>query len=134
MNKAINRRKSWILSIVALPLVSVFYLMGSAALKAEQDSQQSQQNQNQGQSQQEAKPKKGGGIFGGLKSITGSSSEQTSATASAGAKGVGEEGKKMAALTPSAADVAAVTSMDQYSVPAADLKKFQQDGNLLPKQ
>jgi type II secretory pathway pseudopilin PulG len=117
--------------LAALPLV-----LSSPAVRAGQDTTQGQQQQNQqdqSQTQQPEKPKKKGGFFGGLKSITGSSSEQTSATASAGAKGVGE-GAKMANLTPTPADIAAVTSMEQYSIPPQDLKKFDQDGHLQPKQ
>jgi hypothetical protein len=117
-------------------LALVFF---SPAVCAGQDAQQGQQqqaqpDQSQGQTQQQEKPKKKGGLFGGLKAITGSSSEQSSATASAGTKGVGQEGKKIAELTPSAADIAAVTSMEQFSIPEKDLKKFEQDGHLQPKQ
>lgn len=94
---------------------------------------QSQPSQDQSQSDQQQKKKKKGSFFGGFKAITGQSSQQTSATASAGTKGVGE-GKKMAETTPTAADIAAVSAMEQYSVPEKDLKKFQQDGHLQPNQ
>lgn len=74
-----------------------------------------------------------GGFFGGLKSVTGQSSEQSEETASAGTKGVGE-GQKIANVTPTAADRQAVSAMEGYSVPPNDLKKFQQDGHLSPGQ
>lgn len=128
----------------ALAFLAVLAWVTTQPLRAVQDAQQNPpqdqgqtqtqtQDQTQTQTQTQEKPKKSGGFFGKMKAVTGSSSEQSSATASAGTKGI-DEGAKMAQLTPSAADVAAVTSMEQYAIPAADLKKFQQDGNLLPKQ
>jgi hypothetical protein len=115
--------------LAALPLI-----FSSNAVRAGQDAQQGQQpqgQQDQGQTQQQEKPKKKGGFFGKMKAVTGGSSEQTSATASAGTKGVGE-GQKIANLTPTAADIAAVTSMEQFTIPAPALKKFEQDGHLKP--
>jgi len=129
-----HTRRSWILSIVALVVVSALSLLGSAALRAGQDSQQGQQDQNQGQGQQQEKPKQGGGFSQGLSKVTGGQSgQETSATASAGAKGL-DTGKDIGNLTPSAADLAAVSSMEKYTIPQADLKKFQHDGNLVAKQ
>lgn len=129
--------------LFALAFLAVLAWVATQPLRAAQDAQQSPpqdqgQSQNQGQTQTQTqtqqKPKKSGGFFKGLTKITGGQSgQETSATASAGAKGI-DEGKKMAELTPSAADIAAVTSMEQYAIPAADLKKFQQDGHLQPKQ
>jgi hypothetical protein len=89
-----------------------------------------QQEQNQKTSQQ-AKPEKKGGFFDGMKPVTGSSSAQTSYTASAGAKGVGE-GKKIGEVAPTAADRQAVTEMERYFIPPQEVKKFDQDGNLKP--
>jgi hypothetical protein len=120
--------------LAALPLVFL-----SRALGAGQDSQQTQQDQQQSgqqsqdQSQQE-KPKKKGGFFGGLKTITGSSSEQTSATASAGAKGIGDQGTSIAKVTPTAADLQAVTQIEAFTVSKGDLSKFIEAGHLQPKQ
>jgi hypothetical protein len=118
--------------LVGLPLVFL-----SRKARAAQDNQQSQQTQQQGQQaqdqSQQQKPKKKSGFFSGLKEVTGSSSEQTSATASAGAKGIGD-GEKIGNVTPTAADRKAVTAMDNYSVPQGDLSKFIQDGHLNSKQ
>lgn len=114
---------------------AVLWAMTSPAVCAGQEAQPSasqQSDQSAGQSQKQEKPKKKGGIFGGLKAITGSSNEQTADTASAGTKGVGE-GEKIADVTPTAADRQAVTGMENYSVPQGDLKKFIVDGNLKPK-
>ena len=79
------------------------------------------------------KKKKKGGFFGGLKAITGESSEQQEVTATAGSKTVGE-GEQIGEAKPTAADRQAVTAMENYSVPEKDLKKFQDDGQLKPKQ
>jgi hypothetical protein len=115
-------------------LGAMLLVISSHAARAGQDTQQNpppqgQENQTQGQSQQQQQPKKKGGFFGGLKAVTGSSSEQTADTASAGTKGVGE-GQKIADVTPTAADRQAVFGMETYSVSRADLKKFIEDGRL----
>lgn len=132
----LTRRFLYPLGVVLLATLPLVFL--SPGLSAGQDpqqgqQQQGQQNQSQGQSQQQEKPKKKGGFFGGLKAITGSSSEQTSATASAGAKGVGE-GQQIGEVTPTPADRQAVANMEGYSVPQGDLSKFIEDGHLKPKQ
>ena len=97
--------------------------------------QQTQQGkQDSGQtSQDQQRQKKKGSFFGGLKSVTGQSSEQTQATATAGNKAVGE-GKKIGEMTPTAADRQEVTDMENHSVQQKDLKKFQDDGHLQPRQ
>lgn len=97
-----------------------------------QPSQQDQQNQDQSQTDQQPKKKKGG-FFGGLKDVTTQSSDQKKLTASAGTKGVAD-GKAIADMTPTAADKQQVTDMENYSVPPDDLKKFQDDGHIQPKQ
>jgi hypothetical protein len=100
-----------------------------------QDQPQQTQDQSQKDQQQQKKKKKGGGFFGGLKAITGESSEQTEATATAGSKSVGEgDGARIADTTPTAADRRKVSEMENYSVPEKDLKKFQEDGHLVPKK
>ena len=93
----------------------------------------SQQDQEKSEKDQKEKKKKKGGFFGGLKAVSGESSEQQEATRTAGSKTVGE-GENVADAQPSAADRQAVTAMEQYSIPAPDLKKFQDDGNLKPQQ
>lgn len=109
------------------------------AASQDQKSQQGQQdqknnpNQDQTQTDQQQKKKKGG-LFGGLKKVSGGESGQESAaTTSAGSKSIGE-GKKIGEITPTAADRQQVTDMENYSVPQSDLKKFQEDGHLQPKQ
>lgn len=104
---------------------------GQGQQQAGQDQQQSGQDQTQ-TGQQPKKKKKGGGFFGGLKAITGESSEQTEAAATAGSKSVGE-GEKIGNVTPTAANRQQVKGMENYSVPEQDVKKFQQDGNLKPQ-
>jgi hypothetical protein len=95
-------------------------------------SQQGQDQSQQGQEQQQKK-KKGGGFFGGMKAMTGQGSQETEATRSAGVKGVGE-GAKVGDVQPTAADRAKVSEMERYSIPAPELKKFDDDGHLVPKQ
>ncbi len=127
--------------LLALALVATVPLvLSSRRANAGQDAQQGQQQQGQadqgqgqGQGQSQEKPKKKGGIFGGMKAITGTSSEQTSYTASAGAKGVGE-GAKIGDVTPTPADRQAVTQMEGYTVAQGDLSKFIDGGKLKPKQ
>lgn len=133
--------KSRFLSMLFAALLGAgLVVISSRAVRAGQDSQQNAQqgqenqgqSQNQEQSQQQQKPKKKGGFFGGLKAVTGSSSEQTADTASAGTKGVGE-GQQIADVAPTAADRQAVFVMETYSVSQADLKKFIEDGRLKRK-
>ena len=123
--------------IVALGLAVAVLAMSlaSRAVRAGQDAQQGQSDQGQGQSQSQGKQKKKGGFLSGVKAMRESSKEQTSATASAGTKGVGDEdGQKIANTTPTAADQQAVTAMEKYSLPQGALPKFIEDGNLKPKQ
>lgn len=124
-------------SLTALALVAILGVWPSRAQQQSQD--QSQQNkdqsqQNQGQSQSDQQqPKKKKGLFGGLKAVTGEKGEQSEATRTAGSKSVGE-GQKIANTTPTAADRQALDAVENYSVSPADLKKFQTDGGLQPKQ
>ncbi|HET7840820.1 MAG TPA: hypothetical protein VFM21_04405 [Terriglobia bacterium] len=121
-------------------LVVMVLVLATRAVRAGQDAQQGQQQQgqsDQGQSQSpsQGKQKKKGGFLSGVKAMTESSKEQTSATASAGTKGVGDEdGKTIAAVTPTAGDLQAVTKMESYSVAQGDLSKFIEGGRLKPKQ
>ena len=103
-----------------------------AVAAAEQQQQQQQQQQDQGQQDQQKKKKKGG-VFGGMKAVSGESSEQQEATATAGSKSVGE-GEKIGSVTPTSADRQQVGAMANYTDPQNDLKKFQEDGRLKPKQ
>jgi hypothetical protein len=95
--------------------------------------QQDQSQQGQEKADKDKKKKKGGGFFGGLKAVAGSSSEQQEATRTAGSKTVGE-GAQIGDAQPTAADRQAVSAMENYSVPAPEIKKFQDDGKLKPKQ
>lgn len=127
----------------ALAFLAVLAWVTTQPLRAVQDAQQSpppdqgqsqSQDQTQTQTQTQEKPKKKGGFFKGLTKVTGGQSgQETSATASAGTKSVGE-GDKISDLTPTAADRQAVTAMEGYSLPQGDLNKFIQDGNLKSKQ
>ncbi len=113
----------------------------SAAKDAQQGqpsgTQADQQNQtgNQDQSQEKSKKKKTsfwGDVAG---KVSGSSSQQTSETAAATTKGVGDEdGQKIAAVTPTAADQQAVKAMESYALPQGALPKFIEGGHLKPKQ
>lgn len=96
--------------------------------------QQDQSQQGQ-QTEKEKKKKKGGGFFGGLKAVAGSGSEQQEATRTAGSKSAGEpeSGQSIGDVTPSAADRQAVSGMEGYSIPAPEVKKFQDDGQLKSK-
>jgi hypothetical protein len=99
----------------------------------DQQSQQNKTNQDQTQTDQQQKKKKGG-LFGGLKKVSGvESGQESAATTSAGSKSI-SDGKKIGEMTPTAADRQQVTDMENYSVPQNDLKKFQDDGHLQPKQ
>lgn len=119
-------------------LAAIVLTLATRRVRAGQDAQQGQQqptqsDQTQGQGQTQEKPKKKGGFLSGVKAISGSGQEQTSATASAGTKGVGE-GAKIGDVTPTPADRQAVTQMENTSVAQGDLSKFIEAGHLQPKQ
>jgi hypothetical protein len=107
---------------------------GAPPTSGQDQSQQDQSQQDQGKSDKDQqKKKKKGGFFSGLKAVTGESSEQQEVTATAGSKTVGE-GEQIGDAKPTAADRQAVTTMENYSIPEKDVKKFQDDGQLKPKQ
>ena len=110
-------------------LILILVVTATTSFGLPQD--QPQEGQGQAEKDQQQK-KKSGGIFGGLKAITGESSEQTEVTATAGSKSVGE-GEKIGNVTPTAADRQQVKAIEDYSVPEKDVKKFQEDGHLQPK-
>jgi hypothetical protein len=120
-----------------LTLLIVFAALtawGAPPTSPQDQSQQDQSQQGQGKSDKDQqKKKKKGGFFSGLKAITGESSEQQEATRTAGSKTVGE-GEQIGEAKPTAADRQAVTAMENYSIPEKDVKKFQDDGRLKPKQ
>ncbi|MGE5326655.1 MAG: hypothetical protein ACM3NO_06420 [Deltaproteobacteria bacterium] len=114
-------------------LVVTVLVLATREVRAGQDTQQGQSNQGQGQ--QQDKTKKKGGFLSGVKAMRESSKEQTSATASAGTKGVdNEDGQKIAETTPTPADHQAVAAMDSYTLPQGALPKFIEGGRLKPKQ
>ncbi|MBI1940308.1 MAG: hypothetical protein HYS33_02235 [Acidobacteria bacterium] len=123
------------LRFYSLVLVSALMLGAAAPQGMSQDeASQDQASQDQEKAKKEEKPKKKkGGFFGGLKAISGSSSEQQEVTATAGSKTVGE-GEEIGNAKPTAADRQAVTGMEGYSIPQADLAKFQEDGQLQANQ
>ena len=123
-------------------MVITFVLLATAAaprgLAQDQSTQnppkqdQSQQGQTSDKDQQKKK-KKGGGFFSGLKAVSGSGSEQQEATRTAGSKTVGE-GAQIGDAQPTADDRKTVQAMEAYSIPAPEVKKFQEDGKLKSKQ
>jgi uncharacterized protein HemX len=119
------------LRLFALLVLGALWLALTISLGQQQAG--SQQDQDKTQKEQQEKKKKKGGFFGGLKAITGESSEQQEVTATAGSKTVGE-GEQIGNAQPTSADRQAVTAMENYSVPEKDLKKFQDDGQLKPQQ
>jgi opacity protein-like surface antigen len=131
----ISRRFVFSLGFALAVIASVFV---ARAVRAGQDTQQGQQqgqsDQGQGQGQSQEKQKKKGGFLSGVKAMTESSKEQTSATASAGTKGIGDQGTKVAEVTPTPADRQAVTQMESFTLPQGDLSKFIEAGHLQPKQ
>lgn len=119
-----------------------FVLLGTVAAPpglAQDQSTQSPPQQDQSTpdqqkpDKQKKEKKKGGGFFSGLKAVSGSGSEQQEATRTAGSKTVGE-GAQIGDAQPSATDRQAVSAMESYSVPAPEVKKFQDDGKLKSKQ
>lgn len=114
------------------PFALVLLIATFAGTVVRPQDQQQQQDQSQ-QKEQEQKKKKKGGFFGGLKSVTGQSSEQQEVTATAGSKTVGE-GEQISSVTPKAEDRRQVSAMENYSLPPADVKKFQEEGKLQPKK
>ena len=117
-----------------LVLLAGLMAWGAPPTSPQDQSQQDQSQQGQGKSDKDQqKKKKKGGFFSGLKAITGESSEQQEATRTAGSKTVGE-GEQIGDAQPTAADRQAVNAMGNYSIPEKDVKKFQDDGQLKPKQ
>jgi hypothetical protein len=121
--------------LTSLVVLVVLIAWGAPPTSPQDQSQpdQSQQSQEKSDKDQQKKKKKGGGFFGGLKAVTGESSEQQEVTATAGSKTVGE-GEQIGSAQPTAADRRAVSAMENYSIPEKDVKKFQDEGQLKPKQ
>ncbi|MFB3921135.1 MAG: hypothetical protein ACE145_05400 [Terriglobia bacterium] len=115
-------------------LISCILLASMAAVsaRAQEPSTQDQPAPDQSKTEQKKEKKKGGGFFGGLKAVAGTGSEQQEATRTAGSKTVGE-GAQIGDAQPTAADRQAVSAMESYSVPAPEVKKFQDDGKLKSK-
>ena len=114
-------------------IVAAWVVLSGTQLARAQAKPQDASQQGQEKTEKDQKKKKKGGILSGLKAVSGKSSEQQGETATAGTKGVGE-GEGIANLQPSAADRQTVTAMEGYSVPAPDLKQFQDEGKLKPQQ
>jgi hypothetical protein len=128
-------RAVYLLGFVLLAAGFFSYRVARAGQEAQQpQADQQSQTETPSQDQTQAKPKKKKSSFWGDLggSVKGSKSEQTSETASAGTKGVGE-GEKIGNVTPTAADRQAVTAMESSSVRAGDLSKFIEEGRLNPK-
>jgi cytoskeletal protein RodZ len=118
--------------LMSMAVMLAVILPRLVAAQQDQQNQKDQQDPNQSQTDQKAKKKKGG-IFSDTNDVNTQSSDQKKLTASAGTRGA-LDGKQIADKTPSAADKQQVTDMENYSVPQGDLKKFQDDGHLQPKQ
>jgi hypothetical protein len=121
------------IALILAGTVGVTAGLGMAASQDQQPQSQQSEQQNGQQEQKKKEKKKKGGFFSGLKAVTGQGPEQQELTASAGSKSVGE-GAKIANITPTAADRSSVTQMENYSVSPAELKRFEEDGHLTPKQ
>ncbi len=116
------------IKLFSLLLTLMLALAAAVSVGATQNPQSGEEEK----TEKESKPKKKGGFFSGLKAITGTSTEQQEATATAGSKTVGE-GEEIGDVQPTGADRQAVAAMEDYAVPANDLNKFQEDGQLKPK-
>ena len=69
-------------------------------------------------------------FFTGAKPVAASGSQQQGLTATGGTKGL--DGQMIGSAQPTAADRAIVTVMENYTIPEADLKQFQDEGKLIP--
>ena len=65
-------------------------------------------------------------FFAGAKPVAATGSQQQGLTATGGTKGL--DGQTIGSAQPTAADRAIVRVMENYSIPEADLKKFQDEG------
>ena len=93
---------------------------------------QDQGKSDEAKAQKDAKPHdtKNRSFFAGAKPVAASGSTQQGLTATGGAKGL--SGQEIAQAQPSANDRAMVGAMENYSIPVADLKQFQDEGKLIP--
>lgn len=73
-----------------------------------------------------------GGFLSGTKKVSAAGSQQQGLTATGGTKGVGEEGAAIGAVQPNSEHRAFVSAMEGFTIPAADLNQFQEDGKLVP--
>lgn len=69
-------------------------------------------------------------FFAGAKPVAAAGSQQQGLTATGGTKGL--DGQMIGSAQPTSADRAIVTIMENYTIPEADLKKFQDEGKLIP--
>ena len=69
-------------------------------------------------------------FFAGAKPVAASGSQQQGLTATGGTKGL--DGQMVGSAQPTSADRAIVTVMENYTIPEADLKQFQDEGKLIP--
>jgi hypothetical protein len=113
-------------SAAKLLLLLLALLLGAAAGKV------AVLAQGQGKAQKDAKPHdtKNRSFFAGAKPVAASGSQQQGLTATGGTKGL--DGQMIGSAQPTATDRAMVGAMENYSIPEADLKQFQEDGKLIP--
>ncbi len=113
--------------LLALALVAAG-AAGPASAAAQQPQQEQKDKDKDKEKQQE---KKGGGLFGGFKRVTGmEKGEEKRATASAGTKGVGQEGRMVGAVSVSAADREKVERMASAMPSPQEMKAFLEEGKL----
>lgn len=88
--------------------------------------------QGQAKAQKDAKAHdtKNRSFFAGAKPVAASGSQQQGLTATGGTKGL--DGQMIGQAQPTANDRAMVSAMENYSIPEADLKQFQDEGKLIP--
>ncbi len=122
MQTRINPRKAAL--ALACMVAAALLASGWAPLPAPQ------QQQKQDKEKQKPEEKKDSGLFTGFKKVTGSEkSEEKQATASAGAKGVGE-GKSIGNVPASAADRTKVARMESARPSQEEMNAFLQEGKL----
>ncbi len=118
--------------LLALALVTA----DANSLSVQQDASTSSNSKSQPDDKSKKDQKKAdeqkGGFFSGTKKVSAAGSQQQGLTATGGTKGVGEEGANIGAVQPNSEHRAFVSAMENYSIPAADLKQFQSDGKLVP--
>lgn len=110
-------------------LVAAMFLSAAVNQQAGQAQQQKQEPEKE-KPKPEEKEKKPGGLFGGVRAVTGmKGSEESQLTASAGAKGVGE-GRAIGSAVVGNSDREKVARMASAMPSPAEMKAFLEEGRL----